>query len=300
MTIGLAVAGIIIAGLAVAFFSWPDPRGKRIRLGAVRLYYSPALTADVVDRVVEYLKRQQYTDRPMDARLLHQDETYQFQIIFSGPPHEDRVTGFEVLAAGLSDDVFAGGAVEVHVCDRFFRPYVVIPHRGRYGRRITMNAAHLFYLEGVTDQEALSVATFLVGAGLFNDSPKIAQMNRGVEGYEFRLAVKVDPQTPERVEGARRMAGDLSRVLGASVAVHFCQGPLAKTLRAVDPLDAEHGREQSHVPGGPYRAELFYGPTGPLLAAVERKKNGIAKMTEPEPSAEADVKGENRQGARGG
>jgi len=40
--------------------------------------------------------------------------------------------------------------------------------------------------------------------------------------------------------------------------------------------------------------------TGLLLAGVERKKNGIAKMTEPEPSAEADAKGENRQSVTGG
>jgi hypothetical protein len=194
----------------------------------------------------------------MDARLLQQDGTYQFQIVFSAPPHEDRVTAFEVLAAGLSDDVFEGAAVEVQACDRVYRPYVVIPHRGRYGRRITMNAAYLFYLEGVTDPEAMSVATFLVGAGLFNDSPKIAQMNRGPDGYEFRLAVKVDPQTPERIEGARQMASDLSRVLGASVAVHYCQGPLNRTLRAVEPQDAEQGRKQSHVPGSPYRAEVYH------------------------------------------
>jgi hypothetical protein len=121
-----------------------------------------------------------------------------------------------------------------------------------------MNAAHLFYLEGVTDEEAFSVATFLVGAGLFNDSPKIAQMNGGVDGYEYRLAVKVDPQTPERIEGTREMANDLSRVLRAPVAVHYCQGPLGRTLRAVEPLDAEQGREQSHVSGGPYRAEVFH------------------------------------------
>jgi hypothetical protein len=259
MAIGLAVAGgIIVAGLAVAFWWWPDPRGKLIRFGAVRLYYSPELTADVVKGVVEYLERQQYTDFLMDARLLRQDGTYQFQIVFSAPPHEDRVTAFEVLAAGLSDDVFEGAAVEVQACDRVYRPYVVIPHRGRYGRRITMNAAYLFYLEGVTDPEAMSVATFLVGAGLFNDSPKIAQMNRGPDGYEFRLAVKVDPQTPERIEGASRMASDLSRVLRAPVAVEYCQGPLARTLRAVEPLDGEYRRERSHVSGGPYRAEVYH------------------------------------------
>jgi hypothetical protein len=259
MTIGLAVAGgIAIAGLAAAFWWWPDPRGKRIRFGAVRLYYSPELAADVVDGAVQFLKRQRYADRPIDVRLLQKDGTYQFQMVLSAAPHEDQLIGFEVLAAGLSDDVFAGGAVEVHLCDRYYQPYVVIPHVGRYGKRITMNAAQLFYLEGVTDQEALSVATFLVGAGLFNDSPKFAQLSRGSDGYEFRLAVEVDPETPERIEGARRMASDLSRVLKAPVAVHYCLRPLTKTLHAVDRLDVEQGRERSHVPGGPYRGEVYH------------------------------------------
>lgn len=247
--------------LAVAFWWWLTAPGKRVRFGETTLYYSPTLTMDVVNRVVQYLKRENFAGQPMVARLLRQSENYQFQVIFSGPPIEDQLTVFEVLAAGLSDDVFAGAAVEFQVCDSIFRPYVVIRHRGRYGRRITMNAAHLFYLEGVTDEEAFSVATFLAGVGVFDDSPKIAQMNRAADGYEFRLAVKVDPQTPEMVEGGRRMSSDLSRVLrGVSVAVHFCEGPLARTLRTVQPQTEGYGTEDSHVPGGPYRTKAFCIP----------------------------------------
>jgi hypothetical protein len=262
VTIVLVVVGsAIVVVLAAAFWWWLTAPDKRIRFGAVTLYYSPALAGDVVNRVVQYLKRENFTDQPMVARLLGEGATYQFQVIFSGPPLEDQVTAFEVLAAGLSDDVFAGAAVEVQVCDTIFRPMSVIRHRGRLGRRITMNAAHLFYLEGVTDDEAFWVATFLAGVGVFDDSPKIAQMNRSVEGYEFRLAVKVDPQTPEMVEGVRRLSSDLSRVLrGASVAVHFCEGPLGRTLRTVKPRIAEDGTENSHIPGSPYRTEVFCIP----------------------------------------
>jgi hypothetical protein len=266
MTITLVVVGgAIVVGLAVAFWWRLTAPGKRIRFGAVTLYYSPALTADLVNSVVLYLKRENFTHQPMVGRLLRQDATYQFQVIFSGPPVEDQVTVFEVLAAGLSDDVFAGAAVEVQVCDSIFRPYVVIPHRGRYGRRITMKAAHLFYLRGVTDEEAFRVATFLARVGVFDDSPKIAQMNCSADGYEFRLAVQVDPQTPEMVEGARRMSSDLSLVLpGVSVAVRFCEGPLARTLRSVEPRAGEHGTEHSHVSGGPYRTEVVCVPGEPL------------------------------------
>jgi hypothetical protein len=166
----------------------------------------------------------------------------------------------EVLAAGLSDDVFAWAAVEIQVCDTIFRPLCVIPHRARFGRRITMNAAHLFYLGGITDSEAFDVATFLAGVGVFDDSPKIAQMNRCANGFEFRLAVEIDPLTPEMVEGDHQMASDLSRVLwGAPVAVQFGKRLLG-TLRAVQPGSVEPDAANSHVPGSPYRTEVFCVP----------------------------------------
>ncbi len=174
--------------------------------------------------------------------------------------------------------------MEVQVCDTVFRPISVVAHRGRFGRRIAMNAAHLFYLEGVTDSEAFDVATFLAGVGVFDDSPKIAQMNRSHEGYEFRLAVEVDPLEPQMVEGARTMARDLSQVLrGATVAVHFCRGLLG-TLRVLLPRTAEQGAADSHVPGGPYRTQVFCVP-GQLPDGNDRDdKDEIGKRSGVEPS----------------
>lgn len=261
MTIVFVVLGsAIVVGLAAAFWWRLTSPGKRLRFGAFTLYYTQAVTVDVANRVAQHLMRENFTDQQMDARLTREGATYQLQLICSGQPVESQVIACEVLAAGLSDDVFAGAAVEVQVCDPIFRPISVIPHRGRFGRRITMNAAHLFYLEGVTDSEAFDVATFLAGVGVFDDSPKIAQMNRSADGYEFRLAVEIDPLTPEMVEEERRMARDLSQVLrGAPVAVHFGKRLLG-TLRAVEPRAPEPGAADSDVPGGPYRTEVFCVP----------------------------------------
>jgi hypothetical protein len=128
------------------------------------------------------------------------------------------------------------------------------------GRRLGMNAAHLFYLDGVTGGQALEVAVFLAGMEVFNDSPKIAQMDRSAEGFDFRLAVEVDPLAPEMVAGARQMATDLSKVLKSPVTVHYCRG-LLDTLRAIRPQGAEDGAESSHVPGGRYRTEVFRVPS---------------------------------------
>ncbi len=254
--LGCALVGVLAAA---TWWRWTSP-GKRLCVGSFTLYYPPAVTAGDAERVVQYLTRQNFTYQDMDARLTRQGAIYKLQLICSGQPAESQLMTCEVLAAGLSDDVFAGAAVEIQVCDAIFRPISTVPHRGRFGHRISMNGAHLFFLEGVADSEAFNVAAFLAGVGVFDDSPKISQMNRGADGYEFRLAVEVDPLTPEMIEGERQMASDLSRVVrGAPVAVHFCKG-LLKTLRAAAPLTAESGAAARHVPVGPFRTEVFTVP----------------------------------------
>lgn len=256
----VTVLGIaFVVGLAVIIWWRRTAPGKRLRFGAFTLYYTRAVRTDEANRAAQYLKRQNFADHRMDARLTRHGATCQLQLICSGQPVERQLLACEVLAAGLSDDVFAGAMVEVQVCDPIFRPFVVIPHQRRFGRRIAMNSANLFYLEGVTDAEAFDIATFLAGVGVFDDSPKIAQMNRNGDGYEFRLAVDVALLTPEMVEGECRMASDLSRVLkGALVAVHFCS--LSNTLRAGKWQIADLGPASSLIPRGPYRTEVFLVP----------------------------------------
>jgi hypothetical protein len=125
-----------------------------------------------------------------------------------------------------------------------------------------MNAASLFYTEGVTGSQALEVATFLAAAGLFNGSPKVAQLGRSAAGFEFRLAVEVDPVTQEMAEGARQMAYDLSRnVLGGMpIDVQYCMG-LRTTLRP-DTLSADAPRDtRDSAPGGPFRSQVFVRPS---------------------------------------
>jgi hypothetical protein len=255
------VVGIAVVVVLAAAFWWRlTSPGRRLRLGAFTLYYTPAVTVDVASRVSQYLIRENFIDQRMDARLTREGATYQLQMICSGQPVESQLTACEVLAAGLSDDVFSGAAAEVQVCDTVFRPITVIRHRGRFGRRITMNAAHLFYLEGVIDSEAFDVATFLAQVGVFDDSPKIAQMNRNADGYEFRLAVEVDPLTPEMVDAERRLGSDLSQVLkGAPVVVHFGKG-LLSTLRALHSRDGESGAVTSHFSSAAYRTEVLSVP----------------------------------------
>jgi len=172
-----------------------------------------------------------------------------------------------VIAAGIADDVFRGAPVEIRVRSSFTGEPHVVSHRGRFGRRLVMNASELFYLEGVTHQEALAVAMFLAAKDVFNKEPKFAQMNRKGEGFEFRLAVSVDPLPFEMIEGASRMASDLSRgaLAGAPVTVEYAKG-FAGALRV---QETAGGAADAAPEGGPYHTEDYswFGPPGESIRA---------------------------------
>jgi hypothetical protein len=244
--------------------------GRRVRLAGGNLYYAGAVTPAEAERAGRFLIREGLFKPGMrDARFYRDGETYQLQLICStGQPDEKQDLASEVLAAGFSDDVLGGAPVEVHICDSVLRPTSVITHGSRFGRRMGMNAASLFFTDGVSEEEAMRVATFLAAAGLFNDSPKVAQLNRAPEGFEFRLAVNVDPLTNEMIAGQRDMAKDLShKVLGgAPVQVHYCLG-LATTLR-VDSTCLTMGDNEETTPlkGRSYTTQLFQVPDkGPQI-----------------------------------
>jgi hypothetical protein len=259
-------AGCVLAIVALAFAWWVRAAaGKRIRLEGGSLYYAGSVTVEEAERAGRFLVAKGYFKAGLlDVRLYRDGTTYQLQLIVDGSePTEKQSATSEVLAAVFSDEVLSGAACEVQYCDSALHPIAAISHRGRFGRRMSMNAAVLFYTDGVTETDAMGVATFLTVAGLFNDSSKVAQPNREGDGFDFRVAVEVDPLTAEMIDGQRQMASDLSKhVLGGRpVQVHYCKG-LAATLRTDRARPAAVTSEETKLPKGQsYRAEVFYRPS---------------------------------------
>ena len=259
----LALGAIMVIALAFVL-RFRGATGKRLRLERGNLYYAGAVTPEEARRAGLFLLRKGLFKAGLkDTRLYRDGDRYQLQLICStGQPEEPQDLASEVLAAGFSDDVLGGAPVEVQICDSVLRPTSVIPHLSRFGRRMGMNAASLFYMDGVSEQEAMRVATFLAAAGLFNDSEKVAQLNRTGEGFEFRVAVNVDPLTDEMIAGQQEMADDLSRkVLGGSpVQVQYCNG-LAATLR-VDRACLTAGNNKGTIipKGQSYSSQVFQVP----------------------------------------
>jgi hypothetical protein len=259
----LTLGAFLVIAIAFVLRFWRST-GRRLRLEGGNLYYTDSVSPEVAQRAGLFLERKGLFKAGLnDARLYRDGEAYLLQLVCSlGQPEEEQNVASEVLAAGFSDDVLTGSPVEVQICDFVLRPTSVIRHRGRFGRRIGMNAASFFYTEGVSEAEAMRVATFLAAAGLFNDSPKVAQLNRSDEGFEFRLAVDVDPLTDEMDTGQQKMAADLSHDVlgGVPVQVYYCKG-LAATLRTDRASVKTDGIEESVLPRGrTYRSKVFRVP----------------------------------------
>jgi hypothetical protein len=259
----LSCFALVMAALA-AVLLFRSAAGKRLRLQGGNLYYGASVTADEAAKAGRFLDAKGYLKAGLlDARLHRDATTYHLQLIGSvDEPTDDQRAAAEVLAADFSDEVLSGADVLVQYCDPSLKPIAVIPHAGRLGKRIGMNAALLFYTDGVADDDAMRVATFLVAAGLFNDSSKVTQLNREGDGFDFRVAVNVDPLTPEMLDGQHKMAADLSKKVlgGRPVQVSYCKG-LAATLRSdLARRGAGRDEESTRVTGRSYRAAVFVRP----------------------------------------
>jgi hypothetical protein len=195
---------------------------------------------DEARKLGEFLERGDYfTTTQTTAALRKEAGTYQFCV----PCAEDVYQDDEVLArcavigAGLSDEVFAGNAVEVHLWDVRLRTLAVVPHRGKFGERLRFNAAELFHTSAVSESEAVRVGTYLMTKGFFNDGPKLGQLNRTPGGFELRLQVKRESELgAAQMADFQRMACNLSRDVfgGVPVEVCPCEG-VGKTLERHEP-----------------------------------------------------------------
>jgi hypothetical protein len=215
------------------------------------------VTADEARKLSAFLERVDFfTTTQTTAALRKEAGTYQFCV----PCAEDVYQDDEVLArcavigAGLSDEVFSGNAVEVHLWDRRLRTLAVVPHRGKFGERLRFNAAELFHTSGVSEGEAVRLGTYLMTKGFFNDGPKLGQLNRMPCGFELRLQVNSESELGAAHKAEfQRMACDLSRDVFRGVPVEVCPcGGVGKTLERQEPEGAPPAMR------GPNR--VFCGP----------------------------------------
>jgi hypothetical protein len=252
----LVFAGVVVAVAAlVAAWLWLSVKTLKCKGGVI--YYRSAVTADEARRLGEFLERGDFFNPSQHAvELEKKAQIYCFRLPVAEETHQDEevLVKCAVLASGMSDEVFAGAAVEVQLCDGWLHTRTVIPHCGKFGERFRFNAAEVFFTPGVTEDDVIRLGTYLMGKGFFNDGPKLTQLNRTAGGFEFRTRVNSESELgPAHRAEIQRMASDLSQDVFGGVPVEICpcEG-VSKTLhKQVPNREQQPNRNPNRVWCGP-------------------------------------------------
>lgn len=255
---------IITIFMALACSSGQSSYGKLKNFKGVQLYYTNAVTEKQADALGEYIISSGFADgSPKTVQLAKTGKTFEFRMVIKkGIEKDDEfITIFKQLASELSNDVFDGDQVDVHLCnDQLETIRVVVAsesgsasNKGNgseysseeppppsnsnssYGKENDYNGVQLFHTNTVTDDEAEELGRYLVESEFADGQPKTVQINRSGNTYEFRMVVKKGiEQDQEFVNVAKMMAAELSEKVfnGNQVDIHFCDENL-ETLRVI-------------------------------------------------------------------
>lgn len=104
-----------------------------------------------------------------------------------------------------------------------------------YGEKISVDGTDVYYKDGVTKEEAVSLGTFLEESSFTNGKAKSVQIVKQDDTYQFRMVIKDGYEDdPEYIEMAEAYSASISSSVfhGAQVEMHLCDKDL-ETLRVV-------------------------------------------------------------------
>ncbi|MFI5159814.1 MAG: hypothetical protein ACHQHN_00985 [Sphingobacteriales bacterium] len=97
---------------------------------ATQLYHTKDITSTEVNSLGDYLVKAKFANGvPKTVQLTKSGSTYQFRFVIKDGMDKDSayLQTVKVFAGELSQNVFKGAPVEVHLCDDFLNTLVVIP-----------------------------------------------------------------------------------------------------------------------------------------------------------------------------
>jgi rhomboid protease GluP len=132
---GIRVAGIagVIAVLTVTGFLMAAKKspsyGSLMEFNGGQLFYTSSVTKDETVRLGEYLVEADLFDgKPKTAQIDKSGDTYKFRVIAMEGAERNPffMVAFQQIGANLSENVFDGAPVEIHICDNDFKTVKVL------------------------------------------------------------------------------------------------------------------------------------------------------------------------------
>lgn len=226
--------------LLLLFFSSCGNYGTVMRFNNSELYYTNSITTEEATRLGDYLTQEDFFDNHRKTvQLGRSGNKYIFKLVVAtGTENNNELTEvLRIFTQDLSQNVFNGAMVDIHLCDDLMNTVKVIPFSRctAYGRKLNFNGAELFYAEDVNRTTVQRLGHFLVDESIYNGEKISTQISKNGTTYEFRIVVSEGIENDTHhlayfTELSRRMSDTVFN--GAAVDIHLCDN-LLKTKKVV-------------------------------------------------------------------
>lgn len=123
------LVAVVLVAVALLRIASCGSYGKKLTFNGGELYYTSHVTAADATKLGEYLTKEKFFDGTRKTVQLNKnDGTYEFRmVVLSGVEKEpDTVKKFSAVSRELSENVFNGAKVAVHLCDDRLKTLLVV------------------------------------------------------------------------------------------------------------------------------------------------------------------------------
>jgi hypothetical protein len=124
------LSAVILIAIALLKISSCTNYGKKLTFNGGELYYTSQVTEAEAKKLGDYLVKEKFFDgNKKTVQLTKDGATYQFRMVVlkDGEKAPNTVATFTSVCQELSENVFNGAEVVVHLCDDHLKTLRVIP-----------------------------------------------------------------------------------------------------------------------------------------------------------------------------
>jgi len=211
--------------------------GKLKTYNGLGLYHKPPVTDAEAERLGIYLISTKFADSTeKTVQVTRVGPVYQFRMVVKDDHQNDTALfkAFKLLSAELSNEVFNGAPVQIHVCDKNLKTLRVFPFYDM-GKKKMFDGVELFYSADIKTAEADSLGNYLIKSEFADGSDKVVQIAKPGGVYRFSFIIKKGAeQDTISVKNTKIYAGQISDKVFAGAPVEIeLRDPYLDPLKTV-------------------------------------------------------------------
>lgn len=180
----------IALAVTIAGFVSCSNYGEKKMFDSTELYYTDKVTEAEADALGKFLQDEEFTDGSdtKTVQLTKEGDVYQFRLVVKEgyEKDEDYIAIAEAFAGQISENVFEGKEVEIHLCDDKLKTLKVVKmlvEEDNDYQILEFNGTEIQYDTSVTVSEVESLGSYLNETGFSDGTTKSIMFFKEDDGY---------------------------------------------------------------------------------------------------------------------